>query len=180
MNPSISLRWWRALFVAGALIALSFGTARLARADTACAPTDLSCTGASVAPTVPPGPAGDTVDRVKDQASDTTKTGEDTLATAQDTVGDVVNGLLGSGDPDPGGGAREAAGPEAARGPETEVPTTATGPRRRVSRARRRVRRPRPRGRPPRPARRRSIGRSTPARAGTRPWPRPSPGSRSA
>src|SRR5439155_14346900 len=60
MNPSISLRWWRALFVAGALIALSFGTARLARADTACAPTDLSCTGASVAPTVPPGPAGDT------------------------------------------------------------------------------------------------------------------------
>jgi hypothetical protein len=80
------------------MLALAFGTAGLARADTACAPTDLSCTVASVAPTVPP--AG----QVQNGANDATKTVEDTVSTTKGAVDDVVNGLLGSDDPVGGGG----------------------------------------------------------------------------
>jgi hypothetical protein len=93
------LRPWRAL------IAISLGTAGLAHADT-CAPADLSCTsqtiGASAAPTVPGDPVGDTVDQVQDHASDAGKTVEDTVTGAKDTVGGIVDDMLGSGDPDPG------------------------------------------------------------------------------
>jgi hypothetical protein len=102
MTPSVPRRPWRVLFVGGAMLALAFGTAGLARADTACASTDLSCTVASVAPTVPP--AGDPVDQVQNGANDATKTVEDTVSTTKDAVDDVVNGLLGSDDPGGGGG----------------------------------------------------------------------------
>jgi hypothetical protein len=102
MTPSVARRPWRVVFVGGTMLALAFETAGLARADTACAPTDLSCTVASVAPTVPP--AGDSVDQVQNGANDATKTIEDTVSTTKDAVDDVVNGLLGSDDPGGGGG----------------------------------------------------------------------------
>jgi len=104
MSPSIALRPSRVAFVMGAMLALTFGTAGLARADTACGPTDVSCSVASVAPTVPPDPTGDTVDQVQNGANDATKTAGDTVSTTRGAVDDAVNGLLGSGDPDPGGG----------------------------------------------------------------------------
>jgi hypothetical protein len=103
MSPPVALRPRRVAFVVGAILALTFGTAGLARADTACAPTDVSCSVA-VAPTVPPDPTGDTVDQVQNGADGATKTAGDTVSTAKGAADDVVNGLLGSGDPDPGGG----------------------------------------------------------------------------
>jgi hypothetical protein len=102
MSPSVARRPWRVVFVGGAMLALAFGTAGLARADTGCAPTDLSCTVASVAPTAPP--AGDRVDQGQNGANDATKTVEDTVSTTKGAVDDVVNDLLGSEDPGGGGG----------------------------------------------------------------------------
>jgi hypothetical protein len=97
--------WCRALLVAGWTLALSLGTARIAHADTACAPMDVSCvTGGAAAPSLPPDPTGGTADHAGDQVSDAQQSVQDTVSNTEDTI----NGVLGpgSGDPDrgPGGG----------------------------------------------------------------------------
>jgi hypothetical protein len=108
MTRAAIATWCRVLLVAGWSIALSLGTAQIARADTPCAPTDPSCLsgtlGSTPAPSLPPDPTGGTVDHARDQASDKEQTVQDTVSNTENTVRDTVDGILGPGDPDPGPG----------------------------------------------------------------------------